>query len=45
MTAKAQAAQPSLRTTARDPRRGSRSSPLWTLYPHPPLGRQVMPVP
>ncbi|MGV9852898.1 ROK family protein [Streptomyces sp. NPDC003442] len=42
MTAKAQAAQPSLRTTVRDPRRGSRSSLLWTLYLHAPLTRQEL---
>ncbi|MCQ8190101.1 ROK family protein [Streptomyces rugosispiralis] len=42
MTAKAQAAQPSLRTTVRDPRRGSRSSLLWTLYLHAPLSRQEL---
>ncbi|MGW7691645.1 ROK family protein [Streptomyces asiaticus] len=42
MTAKAQTAQPSLRTTVRDPRRGSRSSLLWTLYLHAPLSRQEL---
>ncbi|CDR04964.1 ROK family transcriptional regulator [Streptomyces iranensis] len=42
MTAKAQAAQPSLRTTVRDPRRGSRSSLLWTLYLHAPLSPQEL---
>ncbi|MBP8534950.1 ROK family protein, partial [Streptomyces sp. MK37H] len=42
MTAKAQAAQPSLRTTVRDPRRGSRSSLLWTLYLHAPLSSQEL---
>ncbi|MFE2179480.1 ROK family protein [Streptomyces sp. NPDC059455] len=42
MTAKAQAAQPPLRTTVRDPRRGSRSSLLWTLYLHAPLTRQEL---
>ncbi|WP_435848620.1 ROK family protein [Streptomyces javensis] len=42
MTAKARTAQPSLRTTVRDPRHGSRSSLLWTLYPHAPLSRQEL---
>ncbi|OPF81612.1 sugar kinase [Streptomyces antioxidans] len=42
MTAKARTAQPSLRTTVRDPRRGSRSSLLWTLYLHAPLSRQEL---
>ncbi|WP_413806034.1 hypothetical protein [Streptomyces sp. OE57] len=42
MTAKAQAAQPSLRTTVRDPRRGSRSSLPWTLRLHAPLSRQEL---
>ncbi|WP_413116415.1 ROK family transcriptional regulator [Streptomyces sp. CY1] len=42
MTAQAQAAQPSLRTTVRDPRHGSRASLLWTLYFHAPLTRQEL---
>ncbi|AEM82866.1 ROK family protein [Streptomyces violaceusniger] len=42
MTAQAQAAQPSLRTTVRDPRHDSRASLLWTLYFHAPLTRQEL---
>ncbi|ATL86896.1 ROK family transcriptional regulator [Streptomyces malaysiensis] len=42
MTAQAQAAQPSLRTTVRNPRRVSRSALLWTLYRHAPLTRQEL---
>ncbi|MEV8056639.1 ROK family protein [Streptomyces antimycoticus] len=42
MTAQAQAAQPSLRTTVRDPRHGSRAALLWTLYFHAPLTRQEL---
>ncbi|MFD0447435.1 hypothetical protein ACFQ10_41985 [Streptomyces indonesiensis] len=42
MTAKARTAQPSLRTTVRDPRHGGRSSLLWTLYLHAPLSRQEL---